>query len=49
MLVEGTVFWAELGTPKEWMTNMGRDKVWIDHCFLQIAANYFNKSIVIIL
>ena len=48
MLMNGHLFWTDLGTPKSWMENMANNGVWVDEIFLCIAANFFNKNIVII-
>ena len=38
MLMNGHLFWADLGTPKGWMDNMMNDGVWIDEMFLGLQS-----------
>ena len=47
-LDDNLIFWVSNISPKVWFKKMKVDGTWCDDVFLQLAANIFNKNIILI-
>ena len=42
------IFWVQNFSPQTWLENMKSSGYWCDDVFLQLAANIFNKNVILI-
>ena len=45
---ENKIFWVQSYSPETWLKNMEKDRYWCDDVFLLIAANVFNRDVILI-